>query len=250
MKAIFLAAGSGTRLGHYTKEIPKGLVDINGQSILERQINLLRKNNITDISIVRGYKKEKFPFKDIEYFLNSEYKETEQVSSMMTARSKITGDTIIIFGDIIFDESVLKQVLSSKDDIAIAIDLEWEKSYDERPDNPKSKADKVLINGNKVIQVSAKKISPDQDKQNIGELLGILKLSPVGSITIKSKYEQLEKSHVGEFHDAISLKKAKLVDILQELLNQEIKISPITVNGEWCEIDTINDLQRARKLFT
>ena len=40
MKAIILAAGRGTRLGHYTKEIPKGLVDINGKSIIERQIEL------------------------------------------------------------------------------------------------------------------------------------------------------------------------------------------------------------------
>jgi len=249
MKAIFLAAGSGIRLDHYTKEIPKALVDINGQSILERQINLLKKNNITDIAIVRGYKKEKFLFEGIEYFYNPDYKDTEQVSSMMVARSKIVGDTIIIFGDILFDEYILKQVLSSKDDIAIAIDLEWEKAYDERPDNPKSKADKVLIHGNKVIQISAKKISLDKENENVGELLGVLKLSSVGSKTITKKYEQLEKSHIGEFHDAVSLKKAKLVDILQELLNQDVDISPIIVKGKWCEIDTINDLQRARKLF-
>jgi len=249
MKAIFLAAGSGTRLGHYTKEIPKALVDINGQSILERQINLLKKNNITDIVIVRGYKKEKFLFEGIEYFYNPDYANTEQVSSMMVTRSKIVGDIIIIFGDILFDEDILKQILSSKDDIAIAIDLEWEKSYDERPDNPKSKADKVLIHGNKVIQISAKKISSDKENENVGELLGVLKLSSIGSKTITKKYEQLEKSHIGEFHDAVSLKKAKLVDILQELLNQDVDISPIIVKGKWCEIDTINDLLRARKLF-
>ena len=59
----------------------------------------------------------------------------------------------------------------------------------------------------------------------------------------------MEKSHVGKFHDADSLEKAKLVDILQELIDFKIEISPITITGKWCEIDTPNDLERARKIF-
>ena len=46
MKAILLAAGSGKRLGDLTKNLPKALVDINGKSLLERQIIALRKNSI------------------------------------------------------------------------------------------------------------------------------------------------------------------------------------------------------------
>ena len=64
---------------------------------------------------------------------------------MMVARTKISDDVLVIFGDIVFDEQILQQILASNDDIGIAIDLDWEKSYNERPDNPKSLADKVLI---------------------------------------------------------------------------------------------------------
>ena len=49
MKAILLAAGSGVRLGSLTKEIPKALIDINGKTLLERQIIALQKNDINDI---------------------------------------------------------------------------------------------------------------------------------------------------------------------------------------------------------
>ena len=52
-----------------------------------------------------------------------------------------------------------------------------------------------------------------------------------------------------KFHDAISLEKAKLVDILQELIDSKAKISPLIISGKWCEIDTPNDLERARKIF-
>ena len=249
MRAIILAAGSGLRLGQHTKDIPKALLDLNGKSILERQISLLREYGVNEIFVVTGYQREKHILKDIEYIFNPRYSETEQLASMMVARTKIFDDVLVIFGDIIFDSQILQQILASNDDIAIAIDLDWEKSYNERPDNPKSLADKVLINQKKILQISAKETSLDIKNQGVGEFLGIIKLSGNGSKIIIKKYEELEKSHVGRFHDANSLEKAKLVDILQELIDSKIEISPITIGGKWCEIDTPKDLERARKIF-
>ena len=249
MRAIILAAGSGLRLGQHTKDIPKALLDLNGKSILERQISLLREHGVNEIFVVTGYKREKHILKDIEYIFNPRYSETEQLASMMVARSNIDDDVLVIFGDILFDSQILQQILASNDDIAIAIDLDWEKSYNERPDNPKSLADKVLINQKKILQISAKETSLDIKNQGVGEFLGIIKLSGNGSKIIIKKYEELEKSHVGRFHDANSLEKAKLADILQELIDSKIEISFIPVNGKWCEIDTPKDLERARKNF-
>ena len=249
MRAIILAAGSGLRLGQHTKDVPKALLDLNGKSILERQISLLREHGVNEIFVVIGYKREKHILKDIEYIFNPRYSETEQLASMMVARTKIFDDVLIIFGDIIFDSQILQQILASNDDIAIAIDLDWKKSYNERPDNPKSLADKVLINQKKIVRISAKEISSDIENQVVGEFLGVIKLSANGSRIIIKKYEELEKSYVGKFHDADSFEKAKLVDILQELIDSKIEIYPITITGKWCEIDTPEDLERARKIF-
>ena len=182
-------------------------------------------------------------------FFNPRYSETEQLASMMVARTKILDDVLVIFGDIIFDSQILQQILASNDNIAIAIDLDWEKSYNERPGNPKSLADKVLINQKKIVRISAKEISSDIENQAVGEFLGVIKLSANGSRIIIKKYEELEKSYVGKFHDADSFEKAKLVDILQELIDSKIEIYPITITGKWCEIDTPEDLERARKIF-
>ena len=249
MRAIILGAGSGSRMGQHTRDIPKVLLDINGKSILERQISLLREHGVNEIFVVTGYKREKHVLKDIEYIFNPRYSETEQLASMMVARTKVSDDVLIIFGDIIFDSQILQQILSSNDDIAIAIDLDWEKSYNERTDNPKSLADKVLINQKKILRISAKETSFDIENQTVGEFLGVIKLSANGSRIIIKKYEELEKSCVGKFHDADSFKKAKLVDILQELIDSKTEIYPITISGKWCEIDTPMDLERARKIF-
>ena len=248
MKAIFIAAGEGSRLGNLTKDLPKPLVDVNGKSIIERQISLLRKNNVNDIVITTGYKKEKFTFKNIEYVHNPNFREQEQTGSLMTARSKIVGDVLIMFGDILFEEIILQQMLDSKGDIVIAVDKDWEKSYEERHDNPKSEADKVLIKDDKVIQISAKNIEVNNDN-DVRELLGLIKLSMKGSKILIEQYEKLENSHTGKFHDAVSLKKAKFVDMLQELLSLGTIITPVSIKGKWCEIDTKHDLEIAKKMF-
>ncbi len=248
MKAIFIAAGEGSRLGNLTKDLPKSLVDVNGKSIIERQISLLHKNNVNDIVVTTGYKKEKFTFKNIEYVHNPNFREQEQTGSLMTARSKIVGDVLIMFGDILFEEIILQQMLDSKGDIVIAVDKDWEKSYEERHDNPKSEADKVLIKDGKVIQISAKNIEVNNDN-NVGELLGLIKLSMKGSKILIDQYEKLENSHTGKFHDAVSLKKAKFVDMLQELLSLGTIITPVSIKGKWCEIDTKHDLEIAKKMF-
>ena len=249
MRAIILAAGCGLRLNQHTKEIPKALLDLNGKSILERQISLLREYGVNEIFVVTGYKREKYVLKDIEYIFNPRYSETEQLASMMVARTKIFDDVLVIFGDILFDSQILQQILASNDDIAMAIDLNWEKSYNEGLCNSHPLDEPVLINQKKVLRISYKQTDTMIENQTVGEFLGVIKLSANGSRTIIKKYEELEKSHVGRFHDANSLEKAKLADILQELIDSKIEISFIAVNGKWCEIDTPKDLERARKIF-
>ena len=249
MRAIILAAGVGLRLNQHTKDVPKALLDLNGKSILERQISLLREYGVNEIFVVTGYKREKYVLKDIEYIFNPRYSETEQLASMMVARTKIFDDVLVIFGDILFDSQILQQILASNDDIAIAIDLNWEKSYNDGLCNSHPLDEPVLINQKKVLRISYKQTDTMIENQTVGEFLGIIKLSANGSRTIIKKYEELEKSHVGRFHDANSLEKAKLADILQELIDSKIEISFIPVNGKWCEIDTPKDLERAKKIF-
>ena len=248
MKAIILAAGSGTRLEKYTKKLPKPLVDVNGRSIIERQISLLQKEGITEIYVVRGYKKEKFTFHDVEFIDDDHYMKHDQLGSLIAAKSKISGNVLILFADILFEDTILKQIQSIKAEVAISVDLNWKNSYELRTDNYASEADKVLINNGKIIEIS-KNIQSEGTDKDVGEFLGILKLSEVGSKSLSDKLEKLENFHEGKFHDAVSFDNAKLVDILQELVESKINIIPVIIKGKWCEIDTLMDLELAEKLF-
>ncbi len=144
MKVIIIAAGQGSRLRNYTEKKPKGLLDINGKSIIERQIDLIRKNGINDIVIITG-PYTNFNLPKISYIHDENYDEHDVLGSLMAARNEMKGQVLTSYLDIIFEESILKQLLNFKGDIGIPVDLDWEKSYEGRTEHPKSEADNVLI---------------------------------------------------------------------------------------------------------
>ena len=246
MKIIILAAGSSTRLSKEILDMPKGLLKINDKSIIEIQLDLFKKNQLFDITIIVGPNKEKFKFKNINYVLDDDFQNHDILGSLMASKSIINDDTLTTYSDIIFDENILRSMLDFKGDIGIAVDLYWEKNYVNRIQHPKSQADNVLLQNNKILKIR-KNIKEYKSTQNLGEFIGLVKLSKNGAKIFVEKFNHLIKSHKGKFHNAPSLKKAYLTDMIQELIDSGFLVEPIIINGKWCEIDTPEDLQVARK---
>tara|TARA_B100001146_G_scaffold211337_1_gene209897 strand:+ start:107 stop:850 length:744 start_codon:yes stop_codon:yes gene_type:complete len=246
MKVIIIAAGSSTRLAKETSDIPKGLLKINGKSIIEIQLELFQKNQLSDITIITGA--QKFKLKNVHYIQDYKFQDHDVLGSLMVAKSIINDDILTSYSDIIFEEKILKSMTEFSGDVGIAVDLDWEKNYVDRDQHPKSEADNVLINDNEILEIR-KNISECKKNEKIGEFLGLMKLSKKGSRVFLEKYSELKMSHKGKFHNALSLEKAYLTDMLQELIDSGIRISPIYISGKWCEVDTPQDLDIARKLF-
>ena len=247
MKVIIISAGSASRFGELTKEKPKGLLDINGKTILDRQISLFKKNGINEIIIITGPNKN-FGIENVSYINDANYEQHDVLGSLMVAKDEIKGKILTSYSDILFEESILRQLLEFSGDIGIPVDLDWEKSYEGRTNHPKSEADNVLIKNEKIIQIQ-KQIEKKDDGDVIGEFLGPMIFSERGSKIFVENYLKLEQTNQGSFHKAHSLKKAYTTDMLQELIDLEYDVKPIIINGKWCEIDTQQDLERARKLF-
>ena len=248
MKAIILAAGEGSRMGKLAQNIPKPLVMVNGKSIIERQLSILKQNKILDVIIVTGSHNEKFNFKNVVYVNDLDHKKHDTLGSLITARDYMNDEIIITYADQIFDEKIMESVNNFSGDIGIAVDLDWEKNYVNRDQHPKSEAENVLINGNEILELR-KNISECKENEKIGECLGLMKFSRKASKVFLDKYSELEISHQGKFHNAPSLEKALISDMIQELIDSEINVEPIYVSGKWCEIDTPQDLEIARKIF-
>ena len=86
MKVIIIAAGDATRLVKETSGIPKGLLNINNKSIIEIQLELFQKNQLSDITIITGPNKQKFKFKNVNYVQDHEVQNHDVLGSLMTAR--------------------------------------------------------------------------------------------------------------------------------------------------------------------
>jgi len=247
MKAIIIAAGSGKRISNQVKNTPKSLVKINGTPIIEYQLSVLKKAGINDILIITGPNNEKFHLKDVEYLKDQNYENHDILGSLMEAKNKIKNDVIVLYSDIIFELKIINQILNSKKDITIAVDMNWEKMYEGRTEHPKSEAENVqLDNAEKIIKIQ--KNIQNQGK-DIGEFLGIIKFSDNGSKLFIKKYNELIKTHTGVFHQAPSILKAYVTDMIQELVDSKIDVEPILISGKWCEIDTMQDLKNAEKIF-
>jgi len=246
MKVIIIAAGYGSRLGIQTKELPKALVDINGKSILERQSELLQAFGVKEIIVVTGPNKDKFTNQNLLYIEDRLYHEHEQLGSLMEAHAHFDDELLVLFSDVLFDQKVLSKVIDSQCDIGIAVDLDWKKGYDGRTQHPIEQADLALVENNSVINIQK---NLDSSNNSTGEFIGILKLSQLGAKRFLDHFSNLKSSHQGKFQNADSLDKAYLTDILQDFIEKGEIITPIYIDGNWCEIDTQQDLDHARSMF-
>ena len=164
----------------------------------------------------------------------------------MTAKKFLSDDVIITYSDILFENSILEKIINTNGDIGITIDLDWKKQYENRTLHPVSEAENVLLdNSGKITQIRKNIQMPNSV---IAEFLGIMKLTDRGCKKFVEHYEKNLDTN-GTFHDAESINNAYLTDMIQELIECNIEISPILISGKWCEIDTIEDLERAEKIF-
>lgn len=97
--AIILAAGYGLRMVPLNTEIPKGLLEVHGEPLIERTIKQLQEAGITDIHIVVGYQKEKYEYLIDQYqvnlIVNMEYSTKNNLHSLYKA-SRYLGNSYII----------------------------------------------------------------------------------------------------------------------------------------------------------
>ena len=151
MKVIIIAAGTGTRLGKEVSKLPKALLEVNGQTILSRQISILKKVGIEEIVVITGPYAEKFPPIDVNYVNDAKHNEHDVLGSLLVAKDYIQGDIVITYSDILFDENVLRQIIQQECDIGIAIDMDWKQAYEGRTLHPLTEAENVLLDDNKNV---------------------------------------------------------------------------------------------------
>lgn len=123
MRALILNSGIGSRMGELTVERPKCMTTISEQeTILSRQLAQLIKQGISEVIITTGYLHETLvnycerlmlPL-EITYVKNPLYRETNYIYSIYCAREYLDDDIILMHGDLVFEDSVLSEIVQHK----------------------------------------------------------------------------------------------------------------------------------------
>ena len=240
-KAIILAAGLGNRLKPLTDEVPKCLTEVNGKPILERTLAILESNGIDEAVIVVGYLGDivvnkighKHRNMKVTYLWNKIYDETNSMYSAWLARDYLGQGAILIEGDTIFEEALIKKVLQTPPDRAYWVGDRFSREYTGSMSTTDSE--------NRIIDVSIVREELREYRDNYYKSTGVLKIPPAyGRLFSRWLDEEVRNGNVQIYYDLV---------ISKHLKDAPIYICDFT-GGVWNEIDSLEDLKRTEKIFT
>lgn len=244
VKSIIIAAGLGSRLKGYTEALPKCMLMFGDKTLLERQLEVYEDCGIKDISVVRGFKKEKINYEGLNYYDNTDYHNNNILNSLFYAEEVINGNVIISYSDILFDTNVVSRLLESNADISIVVDIDWRGYYVDRKDHPIEEAEKVIFDANNEVLKIGKVITSKQDVY--GEFIGMLKLSPRGAEIFKLHFNRAKKIFWDKpFQRSQTFQKAYITDLIQDMVEMGVSIHCVIIERGWKEIDTVEDYEKA-----
>ena len=138
MKAIILSAGQGSRLGHMVDDKPKCLIDFNGRSLLDRQLDTLEANGVHEAVVVTGFHDElvqaaiaaRSGGPAVRTIYNPFYKVADNTGSLYMAREELAGDCLVWNGDTLVSRELMRRVVDNERQ-GICVTIDRKESYDE-----------------------------------------------------------------------------------------------------------------------
>jgi histidinol-phosphate/aromatic aminotransferase/cobyric acid decarboxylase-like protein/choline kinase len=243
MQAIILAAGMGKRLGDFTKDKTKCMVEVSGEKLINRLLDQISRYHLDKIILVVGFKGDDLiahignSYKGIkvEYVWNKDFSTTNNIFSLWLARDYlISDDTYLFESDLILDDNIIDAVFSSNlENFALLSRF-------------KSWMDGTVVTidqDNKILRfVPKKEFNFDQ----ISEYFKTVNIYRFSAIFSKNIYLP--------FLDAYSHVIGKN-DYYEQVLKVLLSLEKIELNGlvidsfDWYEIDNYDDLRNASVLF-
>lgn len=224
--AVILAAGLGSRLKEKTKQQPKGFLELDGISLIQRSIDNLLKSGIDTIYIGTGYLSEVYEnfasgYPQIICIKSERYEATGSMFTLYNMKGEIKDDFLLLESDLLYEIDALTQLLSdTKEDIILA-------------SGKTNSNDEVYIDANKDLNL----VNMSKQKDDLGFVYGeLVGISKVSQHRYKLMCEAFNKQdNLKMDYEYIMVKTSKLEPFYVKKVENLI----------WCEIDDNSHLQRA-----
>lgn len=245
MKAVILAAGQGTRLKKYTENLPKGMLSFMGETIIERQIKMYRRCGIDDISIVRGFAADKIAYQGVKYYDNVDFANTNMVESLLAAKAEFTGDVVVSYSDILFEERLLKGMMEAKGDYLVGVDDAWQSYWQKRYGRVDFDTESLAIDADDNITELG--LGDPRLEDISARYIGILKFSKPGLDYIEQTMEVAHRDFADKpwQQSGKTAYKAYMTDLLNAVIESGKAVKAVHFSGGWIEFDTNEDYENA-----
>lgn len=239
-KAIILSAGQGRRLLPLTENTPKCLLPVAGKPVIAWQIDTLLANGIQEIVIVAGFQIGKVEaliaeryqaYPAIRVVFNPFYEVADNLASCWIVREEMNTGFLLLNGDTLLGDNLLSGVLRAQT-APITLCIDFKEIFDD--DDMKVQLDAQ----GRVKQVSKKLSAKETDAESIG----LIRFNEKGAQLFYNAVDQAlrEPEKLGSWY----------LSIVSALAKQGVVGSHSVAGNHWCEIDFIQDLQKAGNCFS
>ncbi|MBR1525932.1 MAG: aminotransferase class I/II-fold pyridoxal phosphate-dependent enzyme [Prevotella sp.] len=245
MQAIILAAGMGRRLGKYTQDNTKCMVEVNGVKLIDRLLRQLLKVDLSRVIIVVGYKGDNLKQYitshyansklNIEFYDNPIYDKTNNIYSLWLVRKQMEEDeTLLIESDLIFSDRMIPMIVNDKRP-NIALVAKYETWMDGTM--------VCLDDDNHITNFVSKKAFRYEDVDKYYKTVNIYKFSQNFTQNIYVPFLDAYCKALGnnEYYEQV----LRVVTMLDKSNLEALEIG----SEKWYEIDDVQDLDIAETIF-
>jgi phosphoenolpyruvate phosphomutase len=237
--AIILAASRGRGMDELTRDKPKVMIPVAGQTVLRRLVDKFKLQGINEITVVGGYHHEAIDTQGVNVVVNDQWESSDELVSLRCALDSVAGDTVLLYGDLLFRTYILSTLLDWDSELLVVVDSS---PLDDAPGNKNDLAYCSAPDDRAMYQqkVSLEKVSRDsqwQGRKPDGRWIGMLRASGAGTPHLLEALFQLESEN--------NFENKELPDLINRLVENGHSPQVQYISGHWMDINNLNDLQRA-----
>ncbi len=246
IRAIIPAAGA--KLDPSFKSVledrPIGMLDINGKTLLERNIKTLNSIGIQDVNVIIGYGGDKVSLENARLIKNPDFKAKGIMFSVLKGCEEIADKNLIVYSDVMLDQYLLQKLLKKEGDIFIVVDRTYKRTHFRNKELELVETAVPPGDGHRMLDVDRKnpvrRIGKDiSDNEAHYEFIGAALLSKKGMGILKKEYETAKLPEPVSF-----------AEFMQYLIGKGHEVLAYEVTSGWMEIHNFEDYKRACQTFS
>lgn len=237
--AVVLAASRGEGLDSVTEDRPKVMLPVAGVPLLRRLVDTFKRQQVNRITVVAGYKPEAVTVSGVQVVKNPDYRSAGELTSLDRAVSAVTDDTVILYGDLLFREYVLHDLLEQRAPITIVVDSAGGDASSEVTDRVYCSApdDRSVFDQEVRLERVDTGSGLAQDCPAQGCWIGMLRVQGPGRGWLLDGLSRLRQRE--------DFKTLGVPHLLNYLVAQGHPVQVQYITGHWLDVNRMEDLSRA-----